>query len=247
MFRRRLQLPFTGWNHFFHTRTSSSALVLCGRLRIFYAILLLCDRYILSYDFDFFFLSGIMPCDQHVTSSSPIPSSLLCHIVGALSPDYSHYVYYAFFYVGIVNAVLLLLGIAPKFQLLLLHVNMLSFHFHSPLIWDGEDNMFKIWNFLFLFLPLHHITIHDNFRHLFYYKGTSPTARISTEMDDDTELDDWPMWPFRLWQIEICCIYVGAGFAKLSTDQWSSGNAMYSVRVYFGCRHCLLFFIYHRR
>ena len=218
------------WNDFFHTRTSSSsssAFVLCGRLRICYAILVLFDRYILSYDFDFFFLSGVMPCDQHykflrINSMSSKPTSLLCSIVGVVPPHLSPYVYYTFFYVDILNAVLLLLGITPKLQLVLLHINMLSFHFHSGLLWDGEDSMFEIWNILFLFLPLHHVTIYDSFRNLFYYNS-----------EDRTEVETWPMWPFRLWQIEICCIYIGAGYAKLSTDIWSSGNAMYSVRA--GC------------
>ena len=237
MWYRLLFLPvmtmIQGWNNFFHTRTSSSssqaAFVLCGRLRICYAILVLIDRYILSYDFDFFFLSGVMPCDQHynfnsMNSISLKPTSLLCNVVGILPPHWSPHVYYTFFYVGILNAVLLLLGITPKLQLVLLHVNMLSFHFHSGSIWDGEDNMFKIWNFLFLFLPLHRVTIYDNFCRLFYYNS-----------EDRTEVKTWPMWPFRLWQIEICCIYIGAGYTKLSTDLWSSGNALYSVRAYRRC------------
>ena len=238
------------WNNFFHTRTTSSTeaattsvFVLCGRIRICYAILLLFDRYVLSYDFHFFFLSGIMPCDQHynyssINNFSSKPTSLLCYIVGILPPQYSsHYVYYTFFYVGVINVVLLLLGIVPKLQLLLLHINMLSFHHHSGTIWDGEDNMFRLWNFLFLFVPLHHVTIYDNFRHLFYYTSTtnSPAAAASNSSSSKSTAvakhdDTWPMWPFRLWQIEIWCIYIGAGYSKLSTDIWSSGNAMYSVR-----------------
>ncbi len=228
-------------HRFFHSRTKrhGSVFVVCGRLRIGYAVLLLLDRYILYYDFDHWFLTTIMPCHQFIIAPKTTTgdTSLMCTIAGMVDPTLSPHVYYAFFYVGIVNAVLLLLGIAPKLQLLLLHVNMLSFHYHNYAIWDGEDAMFKVWNFLFLFLPLHHVTVYDNFRHLL---GDPRNATIGTttttaaEHGDDTHQhqdETWPMWPFRLWQIEMCCIYMGAGYSKLSTDNWYRGNALYRVRT----------------
>jgi hypothetical protein len=227
------QQPQWWWDDFFHSRTkvrstnAGTAFVLCGRLRIAYALLLLFDRYILSYDFHYFYLTSMMPCQQYYRTSTALPISHyspLCTIAAMVPPTQIPYVYYTFFYVGILNAVLLLLGITPKLQLLLLHINMISFQNHSALIWDGEDSMFKIWNFLFLFLPLHHVTIYDRFRHLFYYqKSTNMESVVS-------RTETWPMWPFRLWQIEICCIYMGAGYTKLSTDVWYSGNALYRVR-----------------
>ena len=224
------------WNDFFHSRTNvhsaTNVFLLCGRLRIAYALLLLFDRYILSYDFHTFYLTQMMPCEQYYRTTAS-PNSLLCTIAGAVHPTQSPYVYYTFFYVGILNAVLLLLGITPKFQLVLLHINMLSFYNHSTLIWDGEDTMFALWNFLFLFLPLHHVTIYDKFRHLFYCNRNEQQAmKASKDGTVITTAETWPMWPFRLWQIEICCIYIGAGYSKLSTDLWSSGNAMYHVRIH---------------
>jgi hypothetical protein len=244
------------WDHFFHSRTniqsssssSTNAFTLCGRLRIVYALLILIDRYVLSYDFEEFYLTSMMPCLQYYRPTQVLPISqysVMCTIAGMVDPvTQAPYVYYIFFYMGIVNAILLLFGVAPKLQLLLLHVNMLSFHHHSYSIWDGEDNMFNIWNFLFLFLPLHHITIFDGFRHLFYYKNNesgveslnsetdkAANTKLTTHTPDNVET--WPMWPFRLWQIEICCIYMGAGYSKLSTDLWYSGNAMYNVISFF--------------
>jgi hypothetical protein len=245
------------WDQFFHTRTkgiqrhntshddtknlprqssSINAFLLCGRLRIAYAALILFDRFILSYDFEFFYLSGVMPCKQHFKTDFPESRlSLLCTLVAAVPQIYIPYVYYAFFYFGILNAILLLLGITPKLQLLLLQINMLSFHLHSDLIWDGEDAMFKIWNFLFLFLPLHRVTVYDHFRGLFFFqarpdKTTTTTTKSIDASTVDTEDETWPMWPFRLWQIEICCIYIGAGYTKLASDIWTSGNALYRVR-----------------
>ena len=242
-------MMMTMFHRFFHSRSTSRVFVLCGRLRIVYAILVLFDRYILYYDFHHWFGgSTMLPCQQYLittTTSTTTSTSLMCTIAGMVDPTFSPHVYAVFFYVGIVNAVLLLLGITPKLQLLLLHVNMLSFHYHNNAIWDGEDVMFKIWNFLFLFLPLHHVTVYDHFCHLLSDPrnatiGTTITTAATEQhdthqqqqhhvvADDDTT---WPMWPFRLWQIEMCCIYMGAGYSKLSTDIWYRGNALRHVRT----------------
>jgi hypothetical protein len=219
------------WNDFFHSRTKSPG-VFCGYLRMCYALLVLFDRLLLTVDFNWFFLSGIMPCKQHYHfryedhylrysgNNPPLPRSLLCNIAGNVALDFVPYVFWCFHLLGIVNAVLLFLGVYPKVQLMFLHINMLSFHFHSDLIWDGEDTMFKIWNFLFLFLPLHQVTIYDQFHGL-----------LSRRIFFPEDHRDWPMWPFRLWQLELCLIYLGAGYAKLATEDWSIGNALYHVSI----------------
>jgi hypothetical protein len=46
-------------------------------------------------------------------------------------------------------------------------------------------------------------------------------------------LSSYPIWPIRLFQIEMCCIYAGAGYSKLSSKRWRTGNAMYHVRAIF--------------
>ena len=239
------------WNRFFHSRTKvncgTDVFTLCGRLRILYALLLLFDRFILSYDFEELYLTSMMPCMQYYTPKYELPIShysVMCTIAAMVPSTLIPYVYYSFFYVGVVNAVLLLFGIAPKLQLVLLHVNMLSFHHHSYNILDGEDTMFLLWNFLFLFLPLHRVTIYDGFRHLIYQnhnddtnvrsgnvhsESTTTCTSTTTKQNLPNDVETWPMWPFRLWQIEVCCIYVGAGYIKLTTDIWCSGNALYRV------------------
>jgi hypothetical protein len=73
--------------------------------------------------------------------------------------------------------------------------------------------MFRVWNALFLFLPLHRVTIYE-----WLGKLTAEQKALS-----------WPMWPFRLWQIEICYVYLGAGFGKLASERWQNGEAMYHV------------------
>ena len=64
-------------------------------------------------------------------------------------------------------------------------------------------------------------------------KSETKTRQTST---DAVPGDSWPMWPFRLIQIQTCCIYTGAGFGKLlsDSDMWwpnlaTNANAMYFV------------------
>lgn len=93
---------------------------------------------------------------------------------------------------------------------------MTSFHSHNFVLCDGQDVMFRLWNSLMLFLPLHRITIYDGFGN----KVSETTKRG----------DSWPLWPFRLWQIELCFIFIGAGLGKLSHERWRNGTAMYHIR-----------------
>ena len=237
----------SAWNEFFHSRFSTkcraighpATVAFIRYLRIAYGLCLLYDRLILSFDFRMFYLyptthpasslRGAMlplfPCQQyllpvrntmtHSIVDVYLPYSPLCSIAEQLPISYHNVIYYLFHIVSIVNAILLICNIYPKLQLVLLHINMMSFHYHSLLIWDGEDVMFKVWNFLFLFLPLQ----------------SPPPSSSLTVPKSSAPTSSYPMWPIRLFQIELCCIYAGAGYAKLSTETWRSGNAMYHVRT----------------
>lgn len=97
------------------------------------------------------------------------------------------------------------------------NVLQLQFHFHNALLWDGEDVMFRVWIFLLLFVQLHRKTIFE---------------LMGIHKFDQT--DSWPIWPFRLWQLEMCFIYLGASFGKLVNYRWQKGVALYHVRSGFG-------------
>jgi hypothetical protein len=244
------------WNEFFHSRMtrngSRHAFQWIRYLRIVYGLCLLYDRLILSLDFDMFFLYPpsssatvttatpiallpLFPCQQYLLPVSAtmtysivdtyLPYSPVCSIASYFPVSYHSYIFYLFHITSIINAILLIGNVYPKVQLVLLHINMMSFHFHSNLIWDGEDVMFKIWNFLFLFLPLQ------------LPLSTTPnqpkTSSSNTPRENETNADQssfsYPIWPIRLFQMELCCIYAGAGYAKFSTEAWRSGNALYHV------------------
>jgi hypothetical protein len=239
------------WNQFFHSRITTSAnngiafqWIRC--LRIAYGFCILFDRIMLSLDFDMFFLYPtsrtnhaaiatlpLIPCQQYFLPVKDIltypdmvntdfPYSPVCSVAAYFPVSYHSYIFYLFHIVGMINAILLVWNVYPKLQLVLLHVNMISFHFHSSLIWDGEDVMCKVWNFLFLLLPLEVLPS----------VSKSPTSHgYSTEKGSVTHAS-YPIWPIRLFQIEVCCIYAGAGYGKLATKVWRSGNALYKVSLY---------------
>ena len=92
--------------------------------------------------------------------------------------------------------------------------NILSFKNHNVLFWDGEDDLFKLWAFLLLFFPLDHCTIYDRFG-------------FHTSLDLISS--SWPMWPFRIFQIEVMLIYMGASLAKVVVEEWQDGSALFRI------------------
>lgn len=206
---------FDAIDWFFHARAGERSCILCGYIRIFYAFLILCDKALWTVDFEFFFLSGRLPYE----ATSKDPSLASRFTIFALAPE-SDLLYLSMHVLNMVCAGLLLLGIAPRLQLVLIHFCFLSFQHHNAIIWDGEDAMFRVWNFLMMFLPLHRVTMYDLL---------SSNNRYRTRTEDPTKGDSWPMWPFRLWQIEICFVYAGAAMGKLATDRWQNGVALYHV------------------
>ena len=240
------------WNEFFHSRVtvnSSSAFQWIRYLRIAYGLCLLWDRILLSLDFNMFFLYPtttalsssstttpiatlpLIPCQQYMfpvseTVTYPymvntdFPYSPLCSIASYFPFSYHSYIFYLFHIVGIVSAMLLIWNVYPKLQLVLLHINMMSFHFHSFIIWDGEDRMCRVLNFMFLFLPLQ----------LPSSKPISQDEAKTCATTTGNGTASYPIWPVRLFQIEMCCILAGAGYSKLASEEWRSGNALYHVR-----------------
>jgi hypothetical protein len=93
---------------------------------------------------------------------------------------------------------------------------MHSFQNSNNLCFDGQDAMFITWASLFFYFPLHRYSIWDLWK---------KKSSISTK-----DTDSWPMWPFRLFQLQMCFVYTGASWGKLFEDNnWTSGNALWRV------------------
>lgn len=131
------------WNKFFHSRFGAEGMKLIGWLRIFYAFLIIADRLCFTLDLDFLLSPTHGVLNYHVAQQNPnVEDGMLT--LFSLAPD-SEALLWGLHYLGIIQATLLLLGIAPKFQLVCLYINMLSFQHQNHMLWDGEDRMFKLW------------------------------------------------------------------------------------------------------
>lgn len=131
------------WNAFFHSRFGPEGMKLIGWLRIFYALLFLADRLCFAADLDFLLSPTHGVLNYRAAQQNPQLDEHMLTLF-ALAPD-SEQLLWGLHYIGIVQGLLLLLGIFPKFQLIGLYVNLLSFQHHNHMLWDGEDRMFKLW------------------------------------------------------------------------------------------------------
>jgi len=196
-------------------------------MRVAFAVLILADRLLLTLDFrDFFIIKnngGKMLLPYAATSQHP--SLHYTVTIFQLAPE-SAWLYWTMHAQGLISAILLLLGAGwPRLQLVLLYLNMLCFHHHNAMIWDGEDVMFRVWTVLLLFLPAFDtITIYDRFGRTRDRHHDDPSSSTTTTTTTTT-----PVWPFRLWQLNLCFIYAGAGLGKLASERWWNGTALYHI------------------
>ncbi|KAL7566788.1 hypothetical protein ACA910_019380 [Epithemia clementina (nom. ined.)] len=210
-----LGAPFrAAWNQFFHARIDQASYRLGGYMRIAFAVIFLADKTLWTMDLDKIFSNriGWIPYSigQQHKDASATQLSLF-----QLAPD-SDALLWTIQIVGLVQGFLLLLGIVPRFQLFGIFVHLVSFQHHNYMLFDAQDMTFRIWSFLLLFLPVHTVTIYD------FLAKTKPTKE-KLEQDADT----WPIWPYRIWQLHITVIYLGASLGKLDGESWPSGMAMY--------------------
>eukprot|EP00977_Amphora_coffeiformis_P005316 scaffold1139_cov174-Amphora_coffeaeformis.AAC.1 len=194
---------------FCHARVDERGCRIAGWMRVCYAALFLIDRFLLGLDLNFFYTgpNALVTLD---------PSGKFWTLFRYYNPQEDDTVLWIVYYVGLVQGVFLLLGVAPRLQLAGILFHLVCFENHSPLLWDGQDAMFRTWALLFQFLPLHHVII--------YGQGNNGN-------NNNNNNSSWPMWPFRLWQIYMTLVYLGASLGKLlNTNVWigSEANALYN-------------------
>lgn len=113
----------------------------------------------------------------------------------------------------LVQSLLLLFGCWSRFQAACIFVWLVSFQHRNLLICDGEDAVFRLFAFFFIFLPLDH--------------AWSLTARFYNK--PESRRTEASAWGLRLIQFEISAIYLSAGWSKLQGATWRDGTAMYYV------------------
>ena len=104
------------------------------------------------------------------------------------------------------QALALTIGVYPRIQAACLFVWLLSLHHRNNLIWDGEDVLFRIACFLLIFMP---------------------TAAAWTLTKPKKLASPTPIWPLRLLQIQLACLYLSSVLCKLLGDAWLDGTALH--------------------
>jgi hypothetical protein len=138
----------------------------------------------------------------------------------------SSVVVYGMFLLGLTSGFLLLLGIEPRKGAIGAYFFLCNLQFRdSGMLFDHEICMNKMWVFFLILLPLDHFTVYDDFG------GFASVIRRRLnfpfqQQQRSTQSTSWPMWPFRLWQVYTCMVYMGAGFGKLNSQVWRNGNAL---------------------
>jgi hypothetical protein len=112
------------------------------------------------------------------------------------------------------HAILMLFGIASRVQALAIFVWLVSFQNRNTLIHDGEDAVFRIMAFLFIWLPLD--------------RAWSCWNRSSVKSLDVTS-GKASAWGLRLIQIEMTAIYASTALCKIQGNTWWSGSAVWYV------------------
>jgi Vitamin K-dependent gamma-carboxylase len=197
---------------FVHARAGLQGCRLAGLMRLLLGLAILYDRLFLGLDLRKYFhpTTGLLP----YSIAAVQPHQNHSYTVFSLAPN-SWTLVVVMYGLGVIHAFLLALGVAPRLNGIGLYFHLYNFGNHNFMLWDGEDDMMRIYLFLLLWLPLDHRTIYDRF-------GTSDNKASSLS-------STWPMWPFRLWQIYICIVYFGCSGEKIVSEHWRDGTALYHV------------------
>jgi Vitamin K-dependent gamma-carboxylase len=111
------------------------------------------------------------------------------------------------------HSLLLLVGRWSRFQAACIFFWLVSFQHRNPLICDGEDTVFRLFAFFFIFLPLDHAWSISN--------GFRKTAILAADRSS--------AWGLRLIQFQMTAIYLSAAYSKLQGTTWRDGSAMFYV------------------
>jgi len=203
-----LSRVLSSWEIFFHTRTDEYGCYLAGILRIAFSILLFLVFGILALDYELFFVPGnpMIPVKLGRQTIDQDTWSMFPYL-----PE-TAFCYWTVYGIFMIQIILLGLGVLPRFQIACVFFWIVMIRHIDNIIWDAEDNVMRVIAFFMIFWPLDRVTIWDKF------------GRTSF-----TTTKSWPMWPFRLVQIEMCLIYLSTVISKFQGEEWTGGIALWYV------------------
>ncbi|KAL7553372.1 hypothetical protein ACHAWF_016658 [Thalassiosira exigua] len=226
-------LVFRRCYDFFHARTGPEGCRTTGVMRACYACLYCYSLCMLTVEAKTLFdpKGGLVPHFLEVDEFDP-------RYVFAYFPE-SRLLVFFMFLIGQISGVCLLLGVKPRLAAAGCFFFLYNVHNHNSIVFDTEYNLSRIWLFFFMFLPLDHVTIYDGFGGLYpivrrkmmtlRHKSNLPLHVSQGEPRSQKRLGQstsWPMWPYRLWQVYVCLVYLGAGMGKYNSEEWQEGVAL---------------------
>ena len=107
--------------------------------------------------------------------------------------------------------VLLIFGFVPRFVAFVTLVVLGLVHHSNMMLFDSEDSVFRLFAFFLVFAPPWH-QLRESAGHEDAQIGTIPR---------------FPVWPIRLFQLQVCIIYFCTAIQKSDGSQWLDGTAVY--------------------
>lgn len=108
----------------------------------------------------------------------------------------------------------LILSFYPRILAALILFLLTSIHHANVMLFDSEDVVFRLFAFFLIFVP--------SWSKLKDSTDTTPTKTTPT-----TSASRFPSWPRRLFQLQVCLIYLAAGIQKSNGEEWLDGSAIY--------------------
>lgn len=164
------------WNHFFYSRTDTGV---GGLLRISYAFVAFLNVAHIFRDFDLFYVH-LLPVQAGIDSWGTDINSIES-VFFYVEEDEETYWLWLGARIWMVQLLLLMVGLMPRFNAIGNFFWHVQFHHHNNILCDGADIMFRLIGFFLMFLPLHRYTIWDCI-------GWGSSSR-----PDKSLTDTWPM------------------------------------------------------
>lgn len=120
-----------------------------------------------------------------------------------------------YFLVLMAALVFLILGVWPRLAALVVFVLFTGLLHGNALIFDGEDTVFRLFAFFMIFVP-----------------GPKSLRETAPEKSAETA-NPWPVWPLRMFQLQMCLIFYCCALQKMRGEVWTDGTAVYYIfRLY---------------
>lgn len=198
--------PIRAWNEFFFKPQSPTPLAL---YRILYGLLVITDLALLHGDwFTWYGTNGLMRLE---TMRKMTPGIRLN--VFLLMPQDDAWVQ-AFFWVFLLFAVLLTVGLLSRFSSIAVFLCLISLHNRNLYILNSGDTLLRVTGFFLMFAPTDAAISVD--RLLRIWRGR-----------EGLEIDPISPWAQRMIQIQAALAYFSTFLWKMRGTEWIGGTAVY--------------------